>query len=161
MQIRIAAMIMTVIFQFMLELTAGRVFLAPSLIPFMLVYLSENFENNWAVDGAFWSGLCLDLLLHQPVGSSSLAFLAGMYAAGLFSRISSGVGSGYLVSMTVIAVIVSDCIFVLVASRPIGSGLSPVLLKVFPRAALTALTAGAILSGASWLTGFRSRKVTG
>lgn len=152
---------MTVIFQFMLELTAGRIFIAPSLIPFMLVYLSENFESNWAVDGAFWSGLCLDLLLHQPAGSSSLAFLAGMYAAGLFSRVSSGEGSGYLMSMTVIAVLVSDAVFIIVASRPIGTGLSPALLKVFPRAGLTALTAGTILSGASWLTGFRSRKVTG
>lgn len=161
MRTRIVAMAMTVIFQFLLELTAGRIFVAPSLIPFMLVYLSENFESYWAVDGAFWSGLCLDMLLHQPPGSSSLALLVGMYVAGLFSRISSGEGIGYFVSMTVIAAFLSDVVFVLVASRPVGSGLSPVLLKILPRTALTALTSGVILAGASWLTGLRSRKVTG
>ena len=154
-------MAMTVIFQFLLELTAGRIYVAPSLIPFMLVYLSENFESYWAVDGAFWSGLCLDMLLHQPLGSSSLGLLVGMYFAGLFSRISSGEGIGYLVSMTVIAAFLSDVVFVLVASRPVGSGFSPVMFRILSRTALTALTSGVILAGASWLTGLRSRKVTG
>lgn len=161
MQRRAAALAVTVIFQFMLEVTAGKVFVAPSLVPFMLVYLSENFEGFWAVEGAFWSGLCLDLLLHQPVGSSSVAYLAGMYAAGMFSRVSSGEGSGFLISMTAIAAAVSDAVFILLASRPIGSGFGPVLLKVVPRTALTVTVAAAVLLGASWLTGLRSRNVTG
>ena len=161
MRIRFAALALTVVFQFMLELTAGRVFFAPSLIPFMLVYLSENFESGWAIDGAFWSGLCLDMLLHQPLGASSIAFLSGMYVAGLFSDVSSGEGRGYLLSMTAIAVLVSDTVFILIASRPIGSGFGPVLLKVFPRVILTTVTASLVLSTSEWMTGLRSRKVTG
>ncbi|OPL18264.1 MAG: hypothetical protein AVO35_05290 [Candidatus Aegiribacteria sp. MLS_C] len=161
MRRRAAALAVTVIFQFLLEVTAGKVFVAPSLVPFMLVYMSENFEGYWAVEGAFWSGLCLDLLLHQPPGSSSLAYLAGMYAAGMFGRVSSGEGSGFLISMTAIAVAVSDSVFILVAARPIGSGFGPLLLKVPLRTALTVAVASVVLLGASWLTGLRSRNVSG
>lgn len=152
---------MTVIFQFLLEVTAGRIFVAPSLIPFMLVYLSENYERAWAVEGAFWAGLCLDLLLHQPVGSSSLAFLIGMFTAGLFSSLSSAESSGFLIGMTAIAAAVSDLVFILVASRPVGSGFGPVLLKVLPRTGMTILVAALVLGGATLLTGLRSRKVAG
>ncbi len=150
-----------VIIQFLLELTAGRVFVAPSLVPFLLIYLSENYERMWAVNGAFWSGLCLDLLLHQPPGSSSLAFLAGMYAAKAFSKLSSGEGKGYLLSMTAIAVLVSDTIFILIASRPLGSGFSSVLLLVIPRVVLTVISGALILIVTEWISGMKSRKVTG
>ena len=133
MQVRILVLGFTLIIQFLLELTVGRMFLAPALVPFVLVYFTENYEKMWAVDGAFWSGLCLDFLLHQPPGSSSLALLAGLYAVRAFSRLSSGEGKGNLLSMTAIAVIVSDTVFILVASRPVGSGFSSVLLLVIPR----------------------------
>jgi len=160
-QLRILIVAFLVIVQFMMELTFGRIFIAPSLIPFILVYLSENYESMWAVDGAFWSGLCLDLLLHQPPGSSSLALLAGLFAARAFSRISSGEGRGYLLSMTAIAVLVSDAIFMIVASRPLGSGFSPMLIIAFLRAALTVVTGVIILTLIEWITGIRSRKVAG
>lgn len=161
MQKRILAIAFAVLLQFLLELTAGRVFVAPSIILFVLVYLWEHQESFWAVDGAFWSGLCLDLLLHQPAGSSSIAFLVGMYAVSRLSRISSGGGRGYLIGMTSIAVAVSDTVFILIASRPVGSGFGPVLLKVFPRVGLTAVVAAAILFAVSGLTSLRAGKVPG
>lgn len=159
MQKRILAIAAAVLLQFLLELTAGRVFVAPSIIPFVLVYMWEHYESFWAVDGAFWAGLCLDLLLHQPVGSSSIAFLVGMYAVSRLSRISSGGGRGYLIGMTSIAVAVSDTVFILLASRPLGSGFGPVLLQVFPRVGLTAVVAAAVLFAASGLTGLRAGRV--
>jgi len=150
-----------VIFQFLLELTGGRIFAAPSIVPLVLIYFSENYEKFWAVDGAFWSGIALDLLLHQPLGSSSLALLAGLAGARIFSRLSSGEGSGYLLSMTAIAVIVSDTVFILTASRPIGSGFSSRLLLIIPRTALTVVIGGMLLSVSSWLSDMKSRKVSG
>ena len=161
MQIRLFVLAITVIIQFLLELTAGRMFAAPSLLPFVLVYLSENYERMWAVNGAFWSGLCLDLLLHQPPGSSSLALLAGLYAAKSFSKLSSGEGKGYLLSMTAIAVMVSDTVFILIASRPLGSGFSPLLLLVIPRVAFTVIIGALLLTVTERISEMKSRKVIG
>ncbi|NOQ22927.1 MAG: hypothetical protein GQ565_09830 [Candidatus Aegiribacteria sp.] len=161
MQVRILVLAVTVICQFLMELTVGRMFFAPSLVPLILVYLSENYEKMWAVGGAFWSGLCLDFLLHQPPGSSSLALLAGLYAAKAFSKLSSGEGKGYLLSMTAIAVIVSDTLFILVASRPLGSGFNSVLLLVIPRAILTVIIGVLFLTVIEWISDMRSRKVIG
>ncbi len=161
MQVRILVLAVTIISQFLMELTVGRVFFAPSLVPLILVYLSENYEKMWAVDGAFWSGLCLDFLLHQPPGSSSLALLAGLYAAKAFSRLSSGEGKGYLLSMTAIAVMVSDTVFILVATRPLGSGFNSVLLLVIPRTVLTVIIGALLLTVIEWISDMRSRKVIG
>lgn len=161
MYLRTALLAFAVAVQFMLELTAGRVFVAPSLIPAVLVYLSENFEGNWSIDGAFWSGLCLDLLLHQPAGSSSLAFLAGMYAAELFGRVSAGEGKAYLLGMISTAVLVSDVVFIAVATRPFGTGLSPLLLKALPRVGITAAAAAIIISAGEGLSELRSKRVRG
>ncbi|MEN8207681.1 MAG: hypothetical protein ABFR50_00365 [Candidatus Fermentibacteria bacterium] len=161
MQARIFVLVAAVIIQFLLELVAGRLFVAPSVLPFVLVYLSENYEKMWAIDGAFWSGFCLDLLLHQPPGSSSLALLAGLYAAKAFSILSSGEGKGYLLSMTAIAVLISDTVFILVASRPLGSGFGPGLLLVVPRVLLTVITGALILTLTEWISNMRSRIVSG
>ena len=161
MQIRIFVLAVAILTQFLMELTVGRLFIAPSLVPFVIVYLSENYEKMWAVNGAFWSGLCLDLLLHQPPGSSSLALLAGLYAAKAFSKLSSGEGKGYFLSMTAIAVLVSDTVFILVATRPLGSGFSSVLLLVIPRVILTVIIGALILTVIEWISEMRSRKVTG
>ncbi len=160
MQARIFILAIAVIIQFLLELVAGRVFVAPSIVPFVLVYLSENYEKMWAIDGAFWSGICLDLLMHQPPGSSSLALLAGLYAAKAFSKLSSGEGKSYLLSMTVIAVLVSDMVFILVATRPLGSGFSSALLLVVPRVVLTVIIGTLLLTVTEWISNMRSRKVT-
>ncbi len=161
MQFRILVLTFTVILQFLLELTIGRIFIAPSLIPLVLVYVSENYENMWTVDGAFWSGLALDLLLHQPPGSSSLSLLIGLFAARAFSKLSSGAGRSFLLSMIAIAVLVSDTVFILIASRPIGSGFSSMLLIVIPRMIITVITGALLLSVITWITEIKARKVTG
>lgn len=161
MQFRIFILAFTVILQFLLELTIGRIFIAPSLIPLVLIYFSVNYESLWAIDGAFWSGIVLDLLMHQPPGSSSLAFLLGLFAARAFSKLSSGEGRSYILSVMAIAVLVSDTVFVLVASRPIGSGFSSVLLIVVPRMIISVIIGALLLSVISWINGIRSRNVTG
>lgn len=160
MRVGIVLLTITVILQFVLELTMGRVFFAPSLIPFVLVYLTVNHGSIWAVDGAFWAGLCLDLLLHQPLGSSSIALLAGLYAARIIGQISAGDGKGYLLSMTATAVIVTDVIFMITASRPFGSGFNYMLLISLPRAAITVALGVLILSGAIWVASLRTRRVS-
>jgi cell shape-determining protein MreD len=161
LQVRIFVLAIAVIIQFLMELTAGRVFVAPSIVPFVLVYLSENYEKMWAINGAFWSGFCLDLLMHQPPGSSSLALLAGLYAAKAFSKFLSGEGKGYLLSMTVIAVLVSDTVFILVATRPLGSGFNSVLFLVIPRVVLSVIIGALLLTVTELISDMRSRKVTG
>lgn len=161
MYYRVLVIALTIVIQFLLELTAGRIFVAPSLLTLVLVYLSENFEKKWAIDGAFWSGFVLDLLLHQPPGSSSLALLVGLFAARSFGALSSGEGRGYLLSMTAIAVLVSDTLFIVLASRPIGSGFNHVLLLVIPRMILTVVIGVLFLSVTSWIIEIKSRKVTG
>lgn len=161
MSIKVVLLCATVMVQFLLEVTLGRIFFAPSLIPFCLVFLYENYGNVWSIEGAFWSGLCLDLLLHQPPGSSSIAFLAGLYAADLAGRISAGAGRGYIVVMTVLAVLVSDSVFIVIASRPFGTGFGPVLLRIFPRAALSAAAAALILYLSAFFGRIRSSRFPG
>ena len=161
MQGRLFLLSATVVIQFLLELTVGRVLLAPSLLPLALVYLTENHGRKWAVDGAFWSGLCLDLLLHQPPGSSSLALLAGLYAARILGEISAGVGRGSFLLMVTVAVVVSDSVFIIVASRPFGSGFSSLLLLSLPRAAITTAFGALIISAGTWYANIRAHRVSG
>jgi len=150
-----------VIFQFMLELTIGRIALAPSMLPLALVYLGENRGGNWTIDGAFWSGLCIDLLLHQPPGSTSIALLTGLAAATWLGRFSAGEGIGNLILMTAAAVAVSDIVFIIVASRPFGSGLNTHLLLAFPRALLTAGFGALLLALGNWVSEMRERRAVG
>jgi len=135
----------SVILQFLLELTLGRVFVAPSIVSLALVYLSLGHDPERVVDGAFWSGLALDLLQHQPPGASSLSLLAGLWAVRLLGRISSGEGGGNLLLTAAAAAIVTDAAFILAASRPFGSGFGPRLLLVLPRAAMTVAFAAALM----------------
>jgi len=143
---RVILLVCSVILQFLLELTLGRIFVSPSLVSLTLVYLTLGHGPDWAVDGAFWSGLCLDLLLHQPPGASSLALLSGLWMVKMLSRISSGEGGGNLLMMTAAAVIVSDAVFIILASKPFGAGFGSHLLLVLPRAFLTVVFAGFLLT---------------
>lgn len=161
MLIRILLLSLAVVLQFLMELTLGRIFIAPSLLPLVLLYLAENHGQAWVVDGAFWSGLCLDFLTHQPPGSSSLALLVGLYAARIFGRVSTGEGKGHFLSMTAVAVIVSDSVFVIVASRPFGSGFNSMLLISLPRALLTLVIGVLFLSAGAWFAAVRSQRVSG
>ena len=150
-----------VVFQFLMELTLGRIALAPSMLPLALVYLGENRGGNWVVDGAFWSGLSLDLLLHQPPGSTSLALIVGLWVAMRIGRLTAGEGTGNLLLMAAMAVAVSDVVFMVVASRPFGSGLGAGLLLAFPRAALTTGFGVLLLAAGNWVSTFRERRTVG
>lgn len=161
MQLRLFLLSVTVVIQFLLELTVGRVLPAPSLLPLVLVYLAENHGRKWGVDGAFWSGLCLDFLLHQPPGSSSLALLAGLYAARILGEISAGEGRGFFLLMVALAVVVSDSVFIIVASRPFGSGFSALLLLSLPRAAITTAFGALIIATGTWYANIRAHRVSG
>lgn len=140
-----------VVLQFLLELTLGRIFFSPSLVSLTLVYLTLGHGPDWAVDGAFWSGICLDLLLHQPPGASSLALLSGLWTVRMLSRVSSGEGGGNLLLMTAAAVIVTDAVFIILATKPFGAGFGSQLLLVFPRAVLTVAFAGVLMAVREWL----------
>jgi hypothetical protein len=53
--------------------------------------------------------------------------------------------------MTAAAVIVSDAVFIILASKPFGSGFGSHLLLVIPRAVLTVAFAGVLLTMSEWL----------
>jgi len=129
----------------MLELTLGRIFAAPSVIPLVLVYLTLNHGNSWATDGAFWSGLVIDMLMHQPIGASSLALLCGMYTVRVLNRQSAGETRLFFLIAVVFAVGISDVVFIFAASRPFAAGVLTPLLEVIPRILVTIFAALTIL----------------
>jgi len=161
LRVRIAVLSLVVLVQFLLELTLGRIFYAPSILPFILLYFQENYEKFWATAGAFWSGLVLDLLLHQPPGATSLSLLAAMYVAQLLSGVSSGEGKLYITGLSAVTVLISDFIFIILAARPLGSGFGPLLLRVFPRVAVSSAAIFTILWIMTLFMGRRARRVTG
>ncbi len=146
-----------VIAQFIIELAPGRGWFTPSLLPLLLLYLSENHGAAWGVDGAFWAGLALDLLLHQPPGASSLALLLGLRASFLIMGSSAGEERVYLLAAVASAVVVSDGVFVLLASRPVGAGLPQGLLIALSRALVTTALGWLGLALGSWLSSARER----
>ena len=128
---------LTVIVQFLLEVTLGRVLVAPNLLSLALVYLMLNRSTRWSIDGAFWSGLCLDLLLHQPPGASSLALMCGLYISRRLAGASAGESRVMLLVLTALASIVSDSIFIFAASLSWGWFAGQNVLIVVPRAIVT------------------------
>jgi len=130
-------LVLTVIVQFLLEVTLGRVLVAPNLLSLALVYLMLNRSTRWSIDGAFWAGLCLDLLLHQPLGASSLALMCGLYISRRLAGASAGESRVMLLVLTALASIVSDSIFIVVASLSRGWYAGQNVLIVIPRAIIT------------------------
>jgi hypothetical protein len=128
---------MAVVVQFLMELTFGRLFAAPSVLSLALVYLMLNRGSRWSIDGAFWSGFSLDLLLHQPPGASSLALMCGLYVSRKIAGASAGESRMMLLVLTAITSVVSDTVFILVVSRIRGWGAGESMLVVFPRLLLT------------------------
>lgn len=124
---------LVVIVQFLLEVTLGRFAFAPNLLVPMLVYLSMNRDGGWGIQGAFFSGLCLDLLTHQPPGTSSLSIILGVFAAQTLLSATTAAGAVSFYSHAAIASIVSDILFILLASRPPGLFFGQRVLVVFPR----------------------------
>lgn len=149
-----------VVIQFILELTIGRIFTAPSVIPLLLVYLTFNHGDSWAIDGAFWSGLSIDMLMHQPIGASSLAFLCGMYTVRVLKRQSASETRIFFLIAVGIAVGVSDIVFILAASRPFAVGVLMTLFEIIPRVLLSLLAGITILTlGSKMKFGTTSQKV--
>jgi cell shape-determining protein MreD len=146
----VALLSATVVLQFLMEVTLGRVFVAPNLMALTLVYLMLNGGTRWSIDGAFWSGLCLDLLMHQPPGASSFALMCGLYVSRRIAGASAGENRMVLLVLTAISTVVSDSVFILVVSRFRGWAAGASLLAIFPRLLLTllagllAVTAGTV-----------------
>jgi len=128
-----AAVALTVIIQFLMEVTLGRLLFAPNLLVPMLVFLGMNRDSGWGIQGAFFTGLCLDLLTHQPPGTSSLSMILGILAARSLLSATTAAGAVSFYSHAAIAAVVSDILFILLASRPPGLFLGQRMLLVFPR----------------------------
>lgn len=125
-----------VILQFLLEVTLGRVLVAPALVVPTLVYLSISREDYWSIEGAFWTGIVMDMLLHHPPGTSSLAMILGISFSGWIMRITTGALRMTFAANALIASLVSDTIFIFLAYSPTGSGFSLKTLLILPRIAV-------------------------
>ncbi len=126
-----------IILQFLLEVTLGRIAVAPAIVVPVLVYLALSHSNYWAIEGAFWSGFILDLLLHQPIGTSSLAMLIGIALSRWLLRITTGALEMTFVVNALVASILSDLLFIFLANQPIGGGFSISSLLIIPRILFT------------------------
>lgn len=146
-----------VVLQFMLEVTLGRVFAAPDVLLLVLVYLSMNRGDRWSIEGAFWSGLGLDMLLHQPVGASSLGLLAGMGVATLVLDAVPRESRGAYLLAAGAGSLVCGAGFFAAASRPLILSLDSDILVILPRTALT-LAAGAAATAAGVVAGMLHRE---
>lgn len=133
------AVLSGILLQFFFELTVGRVYTAPAVLVPLLVYMSISRGDYWSIEGAFWSGFILDLLMHHPPGTTSLAMLLGISLSGWLLRITTGAVRMTFVANAFIASILSDLFFILLASSPVGSGFSSSTLLVVPRVALPLL----------------------
>lgn len=129
-----SAATLAVTVQFLMETTLGRLFFAPGILVPTLVYLGMNRDRGWGIQGAFFCGLCLDLLTHQPPGTSSLSMILGILAARSVLSATTAAGAVSFYSHAAIASVVSDILFIILASRPPGLFFGPRVLLVFPRA---------------------------
>lgn len=129
-----------VIAQLLLEVTAGRILQAPNVLALVLTYLAINYGDVWSIEGAFWSGASLDLLLHQPIGCTSLGLLSGLLAGRLLLAAAPGENRLTLVMSGALAGLICDIVFVLCASRPLFSGSGAGVGAIATRSAITLLT---------------------
>lgn len=122
-----------ILIQFLLEVTLGRVAVAPSVLVPLLVYLSISRSEYWSIEGAFWSGFVMDLLLHQTPGTTSVAMLLGIALSKWLLQITTGAVRLTFVAGALIASVFTDLIFILLASYPPGSGFSISTFLILPR----------------------------
>ncbi len=147
---------LAIVAQFLLEVTFGRVFVAPAILVPVLVYLSLSDSDFWSIEGAFWSGFVIDLLLHQPLGVSSISMLAGIALAERMLKVATGILEMTFVIKAILASLLSDLFFVFLAARPIGSGFNLDTLLIFPRIVIPLL----LYLGLPLLAGKRNRYTT-
>lgn len=131
--------VLVVIVQFLMEVTLGRLLVAPNILVPLLVYLVMNRDTGWGIQGAFFSGLCLDLLTNHTPGTSSLAIILGILAAQSLLSTTTAMGGISFYSHAGLASIFSDVLFMLFASSPPGAYFGTRVLLVVPRAAVTLL----------------------
>lgn len=128
--------ITAITFQFLLELTLGRSLVAPAILVPVLVYLSISRGDFWAVEGAFWGGFMLDLLLHQKPGISSLAIILGISFSRWLLSVTTGAVRMTFVANALIASLAADLLFILLSASPAGSGFGVRTLLLIPRTIL-------------------------
>jgi len=128
-----------ILVQFLLEVTLGRILIAPSLLVPLLVYLSISRGDYWSIEGAFWSGFALDLLLQHTPGTSSMAMLLGIALSRWLLQVTTGAVKTTFVAGAITASIFSDLIFILLASSPPGTGFTVFTLMIVPRIVLPIL----------------------
>ena len=127
---------LAIVIQFLMEVTLGRLLVAPNILVPLVVYLSMNRSVEWGVEGAFFVGLCLDFLTNQPPGATSLALILGILAArGILSKTTAAGGVSFYFH-AILASVFSDILFIIFASRPPGVFLGARVLLVFPRIAV-------------------------
>lgn len=131
------ALAVAVAVQMLLEVTLGRVLVSPDVVVLTLVYLATQHDSHWAVAGAFWAGMGLDMLLHLPPGASALGLLLGMRAAVLLRRSAARETGTVLVLMAMVGSVIRDLVVV---------GLSISQMKLLP-SYLPGIALGAILTG--------------
>lgn len=146
-----------VIAQLLLEVTLGRVFRAPNALALVLTYLAINYGDVWSIEGAFWSGASLDLLLHQPLGASSLGLLAGLLAGRLLLAAAPGENRLTIVLSGALAGLVYDIVFLLAASRPLFYGIGSNAVTVATRLLMTLVAGFLFISVATAFSFLRTR----
>ena len=125
--------------QFLLEVTFGRILVAPAVLVPLLVYLSISRGDYWSIEGAFWSGFAIDLLLHHTPGTTSMSLLLGIALSRWLLQITTGAVRMTFVAGALTASVFSDLIFILLASSPPGSGFSYSTILILPRILLPVL----------------------
>lgn len=134
-------LIAVALIQFLSELTLGRIFISPNFLTLFLVYMMVNRGQFWAVGGAFWAGIIIDGLLHQPLGVSSLALLVAIQAGRIL--LASFSSQNRLVFFITVATVtfITDISVLILASKPFLASFSWTWLAVIPRAFSTAVIA--------------------
>lgn len=147
-----------VVGQLLLEVTLGRLSAAPDIVALVLMYLTINRGGAWSTAGAFWAGAATDMLLHQPLGCTSLGLILGLRAGRLVLDTLPGDSRPAFVVAGVAAAAVTDGVFVAAATRPLLTGIDAGALVLVPRV-LATLAAAVLLVAAVPLVGlFRAAR---
>lgn len=124
--------------QFLLEasLPSG---LVPNVMLLALIYLHHRRGYRWRVDGAFWSGLLLGLMLKQQPGAYALAAMASVSIAASVRGSLARRSSLSTLMEVLVAGLIFDLIIVLLLGRPVLVCLPAYVAPLLKRGVLTAL----------------------
>jgi cell shape-determining protein MreD len=148
-----------VLAQFLLEVVLPAR-LVPNVLLLSLIYLYHHNGYRWRVDGAFWAGLALGLMLRQPPGAYSLAALLALaLSAGVRGALARRSPLSTLLEVLV-ASAAFDLLVVLLLARPVLVGLPAFVHPLLWRTAMTA-AAYVMLSLAGGMAGLVARRAGG